>query len=183
MKRPFGRATWGNLRSLWRYEPPTYPYWGPILQAEKSIFMNHQPVRSILHVRKVYQAISPWSRGHCSPFMVNHPYIRPINQRNGNFPLPRMHRSSWTRRWHPGRREKGPSHSRSRKESMVCFCWGVEIMFERGPKKKQDWNDGIPGMKYIYYLYLVVRKWIFCSAPETKDIPIETCFQKRDNIF
>ena len=55
-------------------------------------------------------------------------------------------------------------------------------MFERGPKKTVG-NDGIPGMKYIYYLYLVVRKWIVCSARETKDIPIETCFQKRDSIF
>ena len=167
MKRPFGRATWGTC----------------ILQAENSIFMNHQPVRSILHVRNVYQAItSPCSRGHCSPFMAHQPTERQFFLFPGCIAVLGPEDGTQVPPRETSGREKGPSHSHSRKEGIVCFLLGGEIIFKTVPKK-QEGNDGIPGMKYIYYLYLVVRKWIVCSAPETKDIPIETCFPKRDNIF
>lgn len=83
----------------------------------------------ILHVRNVYQAISPLV-AIVHLFMVNHPYIRPINQRNGNLSSSQDASQFLDQKMAPrspretSGREKGPFHSHSRKESNVCFCWG-----------------------------------------------------------
>ena len=78
--------------------------------------------------------------------MVNHAYIQPINQR-GNFPLPRTHRSSWTRRWHPGSpREtlagkRGPFHSHScpAKKALYVFVGGENHVREGSKKNSREW--------------------------------------------
>ena len=113
----------------------------------------------------------------------------PINQPNGNFSSSQDASQFLDQKMAPRfprakRRagKRGHLIAIAAKKALYVFCWGGKSCLRRVPKKTGG-NDGIPGMKYIYYLYLVVRKWIVCSAPETKDIPIETCFPKRDNIF